>query len=146
MPGGVAFDTTIKVWVVASLAAVNLIARDAAIEVANRVIERTPIDESPDADEIVAKGDWNAAIGSIPSDPNQGDRSGEIATAYIEAVAHQWDAMKGQPFVIANHRHYMDRIEYIGWKYTGPYAPMGKTVVEWDDIVQKMVRKHHGAT
>jgi hypothetical protein len=149
MPRSIAnatFEKTVKAWIVSTIEAANNIARDAAFEVADRVIERTPIDESSDADEMVARGDWNAAIDATPPDPNQGDKSGEIARAYIRELTRRWVPLEGKPFVLANHRHYMDRIEYIGWKFTGPYAPMGRTVVEWDDIVQGSARKHNGTT
>ena len=93
MPGGVGyfadFDTVVRTWTAKTKLNIEAIARSSAIEVGERIIDRMPVDKSQYMDEIVSKGDWNAAVGTTPEDSNRGDETGELAMASIEEAAEQ---------------------------------------------------------
>ena len=138
------FAGAVNSWCLKATGLTDEAARRAVISLCQKIIDRMPVDRSDRADEIYSKGDWNAAIGSEPGDVNRGDDSGEQAMAVVREVVAQWQPATGQPFIFANYKPYILRIEYIGWqgkfKSTGPYAPVGRTVIEWDQIVEEATR------
>ena len=138
------FATAVNSWCLKATNLTDKAARRAVINICQKIIDRMPVDKSVRADDTYSVGDWNAAIGNEPGDVNRGDDTGEQAMAVVREVVAQWQPKLGQPFIFANYKPYILRIEYLGWegKYhsTGPYAPLGRSVVEWDQIVAEAAR------
>lgn len=115
-------------------------ARKAVVRLCTRIINDTPIDERR-PDEVVARGDWNSAVGTEPGDVERNDPSGFRALDGLEAVVAQWNPSQGEAFYFANYKDYIERIEYIGWGGTPPYGMMARHCIEWEDIVEEVLRE-----
>jgi hypothetical protein len=158
MSGGIGFAFEVEKWTLKASNATNDIIRESVIEFVQRVIDRTPIDTSARHDDVVARGDWNFAIGDEPEDVNRDDATGQRAMMGLRAVVAFWKPTKsfgdflkfwhakgGDELFIANYKPYIRRLEYEGHSSQAPNGMLGVTVQEWDQIIQEQAAKH-GAT
>ena len=99
--------------------------------VALKIDERSPVDTGH------FRGNWQLDIGSLPSgivpgvDPDGSGLDGRV-TSRIPADA------AGKVYYIANNLPYAQRLEH-GWSKQAPQGIVGRTVVEWQDIVDRAV-------
>jgi hypothetical protein len=158
MSGGVGFAFEVESWSLKTSKAMDDVLRDSVIEFVQRVIDRTPIDTSTRHDEVVARGDWNFAIGTDPEDVSRNDPSGERAMAGLRAIVALWrptqsfgsflkfwQAKGDANLFIANFKPYIRRLEYEGHSDQAPNGMLGVTVQEWADIIQEQAAKHGSA-
>jgi hypothetical protein len=128
------------------------VAKESAIDLADNIIERTPVDLD-DEDIIHIKGDWTSAIDSVPSAVNRGDSSGDSSRKDIRDTVQRWNPMAGEELDIANHERYADMLEYglyrhkterttaSGFSSQAPAGMVGISVAEWQQIVDKNAAK-----
>jgi hypothetical protein len=135
------FDISVAAWTSKITALSIEVLREAVVELCTRIVDSTPLDQRR-PDEIVARGDWNCAIGTEPGDVLRNDPTGMRAIDGVKAVVAQWTPVKGEPFIFANYKPYIRRLEYEGWSGQAPSGMMGIHVIEWADIVREVARKH----
>ena len=85
-------------------------------EMCDDIIMGTPLDTTR-PDDIVARGDWNSALGEEPEDVNNGDKTGESAKSKLRSVLAHWDVVEGQIFYFANYKPYIRLLEYGGYPH-----------------------------
>jgi len=132
------------------------VARRSFIILMDRVIDNVPVDESSNRDDIVAKGDWNAEVGSEPSEVHRNDRSGEAAKIAVREAAARWQPSAGESIFASLYSEYARMLEYgwyahsstsglttsEGFSVQAPSGFLRVHAVEWDDIVASEARKY----
>jgi hypothetical protein len=139
------FATAVNQWCIKAMGLTEDVFRRAAYKLCLRIIMDTPVDGSVRRDDVVARGDWNSAVGHEPGDVERNDWTGVRALEGVRAVLAAWQPRTGEPFVFANYKDYIERIEYLGWDGHEPYGMVGRHVIEWDDIVKEAARELSGS-
>lgn len=125
----------------------NAIVTGTVIEVAKRVIDRSPVGDpslwaSPAPKGYKPghfKGNWQLGIDTIPTKELRGvDPSGAVALSGVMA----WIPAKsvGHVYNLVNNVPYANRIEH-GWSTQAPAGVVGLVAVEFDSIVKGVIGK-----
>jgi hypothetical protein len=153
------FAVSIQAWAGATAKQLDDASYFAVEELAKRVIMRTPVDKTR-PDEIVARGDWNAAVNAEPGDVERNDPSGEEALSVVQQVARAWaPSRNGGTFYLGNYKPYIQKLEYglyhhdpfasrttsQGFSTQAPAGMVGITVQEWPDIWERAMAKAGGS-
>lgn len=138
------FALSAYTWTLKVDNAIVQILKDAVLELCTRIIDDTPIDMRR-PDEIVARGDWNSAVGEEPGDVERNDPTGIRALDGVKAVLSAWNPKEGDTFYFANYKPYILRLEYERWSNQSPSGMMGIHVITWDSIVKEAARKYGSA-
>jgi hypothetical protein len=149
------FAISISAWCAKAERNTTQVAQNAVIELGSRIVRRTPLQDPPEND-IVARGDWNSAVGQEPGDAARNDASGAEALSVLIKTARSWKPHEGKSFFFGNYKPYIRLLEYGGYRagprvvngrsYQAPNGMLGISVVEWDNIVAEEARKINGAT
>ncbi len=132
------FQTEVNEWIIGVLGLTVDVIREATVELCMLIIDDTPV-QYPPRDGTVARGDWVSDLGTMPADVSRNDNTGDAALAQVRSVVAHWNPVSGEPFIFANYKDYIERIEYLGWNGHAPYGMVGKHVIEWNDIVEEAV-------
>lgn len=103
-------------------------ARQAALALFTKVVNRTPVGnptlwKSPPPKGYVggrARGNWNVNIGSINAPVSDTKKATDGLSAENLAAFSSWQPLKGQTIWLANGLPYMLRLEYEGWSKQAP--------------------------
>lgn len=123
------FSIDVSAWCAQVPKDADKIYRKVCIEVSRGVIMMSPVDEGR------FRGNWQAAIGSPPSQPiERKDKSGGVTVADAVSVAAQ--LRTGMTFFLVNNLPYALPLEY-GHSKQAPAGMVRVTVARWQDIVSK---------
>lgn len=110
---------------------VLLVTRRASLEIAQRVIERSPVDTGR------FRGNWVCAM-HAPAGITRPttDKDGGETLGAVSAALSGWQA--GQTIYITNHLPYAYRLEH-GWSQQAPHGMVRLTVAEFVQHVKSVV-------
>ncbi len=115
----------------------NAVVSDCVKGVAFKVDERSPVDTGH------FRANWQLGVGSLPSGVVSGvDPSG--AGLGNRVIAHIPADASGKVYYLSNNLPYAQRLEH-GYSKQAPQGIVGRTVVEWQGIVDKAVARLKGA-
>lgn len=122
------FKVRLGRWENATKAKLDALARQVCFEMAQRVVEKTPVDTG------FLRGSWQPSIGApqVATDPAP-DPAGAAASATIAAVIPQIKA--GDRFYMLNNASYARAVEYGTSKMAGRHY-VSDTVAAWPEIVR----------
>lgn len=124
------FALDITKWTESTKARVTLAARKISLELFTRVILRSPVDTGR------FRGNWQVAIGSVPSGTVEiDDKSGTATIGKMTAKVLELEA--GDVITLVNNLPYAWRLE-TGWSTQAPGGMVGLAVAEYQPIVAKV--------
>jgi len=117
-------------WVGKTETKLDTAVRKIAIELFSRVILRTPVDTGR------ARGNWQVAIGSVPSGTlDLNDASGTATVS--KATAATAGVKAGDVIYLVNNLPYAQRLE-DGYSGQAPAGMVGLTVQEFQQVVRQI--------
>lgn len=132
----------------------DTVARSSVVELADRIIRQTPVDDTEDRDSYVARGDWTGQTSFPPGPVNRSDMSGATAKADIIKSVTSWYPSLGAKFYIVNHHKYIVKLEYgeyhfrnrvrttdAGFSTQAPFGIVRINAGEWPFIVEEKARR-----
>jgi hypothetical protein len=109
------------------------VVRASVLEVANRTVLRTPVDNG------LLRANWLAGINSADESTTQSpDKGGAAATGKISAKIGGYKV--GDTLYVTNSLPYAERIEYQDWSEQAPAGMMRISVAEFDVIAEQMIK------
>jgi hypothetical protein len=121
------FTAQIAAFVEKAQGNIDLVVRKVALEMFTRVILKSPTDTGR------FRGNWQVAIGSIPSGTLAlDDKAGTATIAKVQAEVLKLEA--GQVIYLTNSLPYATRLEY-GWSNQAPNGMVRLTIMEWNQVV-----------
>lgn len=136
MSKGSLFSAHVSELVAKAKGKVDLVYRKIALDVFSRVIAKSPVDTGR------FKGNWQVAIGSIPSGTLElNDKDGTATISKVQAAALNLKA--GQTVYLINNLSYANRLEY-GWSKQAPNGMVRLTIVEFHGIVDEAATTYAG--
>lgn len=123
------FRVKIGEWAKATQAQLEGIARQTCMEMAQRVVQATPVDTG------FLRGSWQPALNEPTTKEGKPDPAGALAMAEIAAVTN---AVKpGDRFYMMNNASYAHFVEFGTSKMAGRFYVQG-TVKQWPQIVKQV--------
>ena len=117
-------------WVTKTERKLDLAVRKIALELFSRVILRSPVDTGR------FRGNWQVAVGSVPSGTLElDDKTGTATVAKVDAVAAGVGA--GDIIYLVNNLPYAQRLE-DGYSGQAPAGMVGLTVQEFQQIARQI--------
>jgi len=121
------FSVDIRKWTEGAKDKVDVVIRKVALEMFSRVIQKSPVDTGR------FKGNWQVAIGSVPSGTVEiDDKEGTATIAKVTAATLELKA--GQTIYLVNNLPYANRLEY-GHSKQAPNGMVRLTLLEFNQVV-----------
>jgi len=120
----------VKDWVQGTRVRLNETVRGIADEIAERVIEGTPVDTG----HLVHN--WQVGINVRPRAQLAGVDPGKSEVKARVKAQNQALSIEDKEWILANNVPYAVNAEYIGWKFTPPYMMVQKVVPQFAEIVR----------
>lgn len=123
------FELDISRFIAKANGNIDLVVRKIALDMFSRVIQKSPVDTGR------FKGNWQVAIGSIPSGTLQVDDKAGTATI-AKVTAETLNLRAGQTITLVNNLEYARALEY-GHSKQAPNGMVRLTVTEFGGVVNK---------
>lgn len=130
------FADDVQKWGKKIGARIDQIPRIVAVQIATKVIERTPVDTGR------AKGNWHASI-DTPSSAVTDDTDKSGSQAIANAASEAGDFRGGHVFYLVNNLPYIRNLEH-GSSKQAPAGMVAVTAAEFEAAVAKAVRDTDG--
>jgi len=109
------------------------VVRASVMEVANRTVLRTPVDDG------ILIANWLAGVNAADeSTTDTPDKSGAATIGKISAKINGYQL--GDSLFVTNSMPYAYRIEYLGWSERQKGGMMRISVAEFDVIAERMIK------
>lgn len=123
------FSLDVSRWCEKAKDRADLVIRKVALDAFSRVILKTPVDTGR------ARGNWQVAIGAIPTGTLViNDKAGTATIAKVQAASLGLKA--GDVIYLVNNLPYARRLEY-GWSKQAPGGMVRIAIARWNAIVSK---------
>lgn len=123
------FEVQIAEFVKRAKGNVDLVVRKIALDMFRRVVMKSPVDTGR------FKGNWQCAIGSVPTGVLKiNDKDGTATMSRVQAAVMGLEA--GQTIYLVNNLPYARPLEY-GWSQQAPAGMVRTTIAEFNAVVNK---------
>jgi HK97 gp10 family phage protein len=126
------FRARIRGWKDATKAQLEGLARQSCFEMAERVVQATPVDTG------FLRGSWQPSVNEPGEKKGSPDPTGVVAIAQAMSAANA--VMPGDHFYMLNNASYARFVEYGTSKMAGRHY-VGDTVKKWPEVVKQVAKE-----